>query len=78
MATNGKNEAKENQGLQKGVADQQTKSRFTPEQCRLLGEIYRLILSWRLEPKMQPEPVISNSDQVSVTPSCDIAVEVEA
>ena len=78
MATNSKKEAKEIQGLQQGVEANQTKSIFTPEQCRLLGEAYQLILSWRLEPKMLPEPVISNSDGVSATPSRDIAAEVEA
>lgn len=78
MATNSRNEAEEIQRLQQGVKANQTKPSFTPEQCRLLGDAYRLILSWRLEPKMQPEAVISNSDQVSATLGHDIAVEVEA
>jgi hypothetical protein len=78
MATNSKKEAKEIQRLQQGAEANQTKSSFTPEQCRLLGEAYRLILSWRVEPEMQPKPVISDGDQVSATPSRDVAVEVEA
>lgn len=78
MATNSKKEAKEIQRLQQGAEANPTKSIFTPEQCRLLGEAYRLILSWRLEPKMQSEHVISNSDKASATPSRDVAVKVEA
>ena len=78
MATNSKKDTQEIQSLQQGVEAKQTKSIFTPEQCRLLGEAYQLILSWRLEPKMQPEVVISNSDQVSATLGHDVAVEVEA
>lgn len=43
MATNIMQETEEFQGLQEAVADP-TRPIFSPEQCRILGQVYQMIL----------------------------------
>lgn len=87
MAKNRKKElagtevAEEIQSLQQGVEAKQTKPKemvFTPEQRRILGETYELILSWGRKRKMQSVPVISNIDMMTTTVSLAATVDAEA
>jgi hypothetical protein len=66
-----------------GAKAEQTKAvepTFTPEQRQILGEVYRLILSWRREQKMATALASSDgdSDMLPATSSQPAPVEVEA
>lgn len=81
MATNSnkKNATAEHEGLD----DIQTKPYepiLSPEQRRILGQVYQLILGWRRERLMKTGHVnaVSDTNRVSVPSGPIVAVEVEA
>ena len=68
---------------QRGLKDAQAKPYelvLSPEQRRILAQVYQLILSWRRERMKKAAPVITTGDtNVASTKAAQaIAVEVEA
>jgi hypothetical protein len=57
-------------------------SRFTPEQCQILGQVYALILSWRRERKKlegngRPNATTSSMSKTTFNPSTQCGVSHE-